>query len=331
MFRFRKIFTSFAAKFQPSMTQSANRQEHLDFLKAVFIVLMVAFHLVYFSQGYPYIKQIVYTFHMPAFLLISGYLSKSNKSPKAFATSIFWLTIPYLVMESGYVLMASILPINDHVENLNMALFLRKIFIDPLGPYWFLHTLIICKTICYAVSKIATRLSLLSRSIIIGIVFYLISRSGLMTLSYAFYFLAGFALSQSHVRFEDFFKASLWSLPALAILLSRESHLHCHKLSGVLIVYMVISLCLFIFPYLKGKCKESCLFIGRNSLAIYLFSPIFTICCKVLVPLLAFDPTRLIFLVLSLIICICGSLGIAKLLDSCKLSPFLFGRDHILG
>lgn len=94
MFRFRKIFTSFAAKFQPSMTQSANRQEHLDFLKAVFIVLMVAFHLVYFSQGYPYIKQIVYTFHMPAFLLISGYLSKSNKSPKAFATSIFWLTIP---------------------------------------------------------------------------------------------------------------------------------------------------------------------------------------------------------------------------------------------
>lgn len=331
MFRFRKIFTSFAAKFQPSMTQSANRQEHLDFLKAVFIVLMVAFHLVYFSQGYPYIKQIVYTFHMPAFLLISGYLSKSNKSPKAFATSIFWLTIPYLVMESGYVLMASILPINDHVEHLNMALFLRKIFIDPLGPYWFLHTLIICKTICYAVSKVATRLSLLSRSIIIGIIFYLISRSGLMTLSYAFYFLAGFALSQSRLRFEDFFKASLWSLPALAILLSRESHLHCHKLSGVLIVYMVISLCLFIFPYLKGKCKESCLFIGRNSLAIYLFSPIFTICCKVLVPLLAFDPTRLIFLVLSLIICICGSFGIAKLLDSCKLSPFLFGRDHILG
>ncbi|MBO5834641.1 MAG: acyltransferase family protein [Bacteroidales bacterium] len=313
------------------MTQSANRQEHLDFLKAVFIVLMVAFHLVYFSQGYPYIKQIVYTFHMPAFLLISGYLSKSNKSPKAFATSIFWLTIPYLVMESGYVLMASILPINDHVEHLNMALFLRKIFIDPLGPYWFLHTLIICKTICYAVSKVATRLSLLSRSIIIGIIFYLISRSGLMTLSYAFYFLAGFALSQSRLRFEDFFKASLWSLPALAILLSRESHLHCHKLSGVLIVYMVISLCLFIFPYLKGKCKESCLFIGRNSLAIYLFSPIFTICCKVLVPLLAFDPTRLIFLVLSLIICICGSFGIAKLLDSCKLSPFLFGRDHILG
>lgn len=268
---------------------------------------------------------------MPAFLLISGYLSKSNKSLKAFATSIFWLTIPYLVMESGYVLMASILPINDHVENLNMALFLRKIFIDPLGPYWFLHTLIICKTICYAVSKIATRLSLLSRSIIIGIIFYLISRSGLMTLSYAFYFLAGFVLSQSHVRFEDFFKASLWSLPALAILLSRESYLHCHKLSGVLIVYMVISLCLFVFPYLKGKCKESCLFIGRNSLAIYLFSPIFTICCKVLVPLLAFDPTRLIFLILSLIICICGSLGIAKLLDSCKLSPFLFGRDHILG
>lgn len=313
------------------MTAKPNRQEHLDFLKAVFIVLMVAFHLVYFSQGYPYIKQIVYTFHMPAFLLISGYLSHLNKSPKAFAKSIFWLTIPYLVMESGYVLMASILPINDHVENLDFALFLRKLCVDPLGPYWFLHTLIICKTICYAVSKIADRSSLLSRSIIIGIIFYLLARCGLMTLSYAYYFLAGFVLSQSTLRFEDCFKASLLSLPALVILLSRETYLHCHKLSGILIVYMVISLCLFIFPHLKGKCKESCLFIGRNSLAIYLFSPIFTICCKVLVPLLAFDPTRLIFLILSLIICICGSLGIAKLLDICKLSPFLFGRDQILG
>lgn len=30
-----------------------NRLEQLDFLKAVFIVLMVAFHLVYFSEGYP--------------------------------------------------------------------------------------------------------------------------------------------------------------------------------------------------------------------------------------------------------------------------------------
>lgn len=312
------------------MTQVANRQDHLDFLKAVFIVLMVAFHLVYFSQGYPYIKQFVYTFHMPGFLLISGYLSKSNKNLKAFGLSILWLLVPYLIMESGYVLMASFLPINDHVENLNASLFLRKLFIDPLGPYWFLHTLIICKVICYAVSTMAGRMSLLSRGIIIGILFWVLSRAGLMTLSYSFYFLAGFLISQSRLGFDDVFKASLWSLPALVILLSRASYLHCHKLSGVLIVYMVISLCLFIFPYLQGKCKESCLFIGRNSLAIYLFSPIFTICCKFLVPLLAFDPTRLIFLVLSLIICILGSFGIAKLLEISKLSRLMFGRDKII-
>ena len=215
-----------------------NRLEQLDFLKAVFIVLMVAFHLVYFSEGYPYIKQFVYTFHMPGFLLISGFLSKGNKSVKSFATSILWLFIPYLIMESGYVLMASFLPINDHVDGLSLSLFLKKLFIDPLGPYWFLHTLIICKVLSYTVTRLADKLTLLSRSIIIGILFWIISRAGLMTLSYSFYFLAGFVLSQSRLRFDELFKPSIWALPALAILLTRRQWLYCHKVSGILIVYL---------------------------------------------------------------------------------------------
>lgn len=307
-----------------------NRLEQLDFLKAVFIVLMVAFHLVYFSEGYPYIKQFVYTFHMPGFLLISGFLSKVNKSVKSFASSILWLFIPYLIMESGYVLMASFLPINDHVDGLSLSLFLKKLFINPLGPYWFLHTLIICKVLSYTVTRLADKLTLLSRSIIIGILFWLVSRAGLMTLSYSFYFLAGFVLSQSRLRFDELFKPSIWALPALAILLTRRQWLYCHKVSGILIVYFVISLCLFIFPYIKGKCKSACLYLGRNSLVIYLFSPIFTICCKFLIPLLAFDPTRLIFLVISLIVCIFGSFSIARILEICKVSRLMFGRDKII-
>ena len=41
------------------------RIEELDFLKGVFIILMITFHLVYIGDSYPYAKQIVYTFHMP--------------------------------------------------------------------------------------------------------------------------------------------------------------------------------------------------------------------------------------------------------------------------
>ena len=56
-----------------------HRIKELDYLKSILILLMVAFHLVYIGDKYPYIKQIVYTFHMPAFLIISGYLTNVQK------------------------------------------------------------------------------------------------------------------------------------------------------------------------------------------------------------------------------------------------------------
>ena len=44
------------------------RIDELDFLKGVFIILMITFHLVYIGDSYPYAKRVVYTFHMPGFL-----------------------------------------------------------------------------------------------------------------------------------------------------------------------------------------------------------------------------------------------------------------------
>lgn len=43
---------------------------------------MVVFHLAYIGDEYPYVKQVVYTFHMPAFLIISGYLANIRKEKK---------------------------------------------------------------------------------------------------------------------------------------------------------------------------------------------------------------------------------------------------------
>jgi hypothetical protein len=47
------------------------RIDEMDFLKAVFIILMITFHLTFIGNTYPYAKQLVYTFHVPAFLVIS--------------------------------------------------------------------------------------------------------------------------------------------------------------------------------------------------------------------------------------------------------------------
>lgn len=50
-------------------TKRQARILELDYLKCVFILLMVVFHLVYIGNRYPVAKAFVYTFHMPGFLI----------------------------------------------------------------------------------------------------------------------------------------------------------------------------------------------------------------------------------------------------------------------
>ena len=110
------------------------RIKELDYLKGVMIILVITFHLVYFEHLYPYAKQVVYTFHMPVFLLISGYLMNINKKWSTFLLTIVGLVIPYLVMESSYTVMASLLPINEHIDHLSAGVCFDKMLLHPLGP-----------------------------------------------------------------------------------------------------------------------------------------------------------------------------------------------------
>ena len=66
-----------------------SRVKEIDYLKCIFITLMIIFHLVYIGDKYPYAKQIVYTFHISAFLIISGYRPNNGRMPEAFSASFY--------------------------------------------------------------------------------------------------------------------------------------------------------------------------------------------------------------------------------------------------
>ena len=83
-------------------------------------------HLVYFEEKFPYAKAVILTFVMPVFLLISGYLANMNKPLTKLARHIKWLAVPYAIMESGYIIMASILPIREHISQTHTQHFCRK-------------------------------------------------------------------------------------------------------------------------------------------------------------------------------------------------------------
>lgn len=213
-----------------SQAAKPGRSEELDFLKGVLILLVISFHLVYFEQLHPYAKQVVYTFHMPGFLLISGYLMNVSKSVRAFLRTLLWLAVPYIVMESGYIVMCSVLPTGEHIDALTPTVFLDHLLLHPLGPYWYLHILILC--------------------------------GGLYYLAFNTPFNTGHRASNTTLRL-------------------------CIRL----------------------------LLMG--------------IICKQFVPYLQFDPSGLVFLLVSLASCIAGSLLIAWLMDITGISPYFFGRRGI--
>lgn len=143
-----------------------SRVKEIDYLKCIFITLMIIFHLVYIGDKYPYAKQIVYTFHMSAFLIISGYLTNNRKDARSFLRKFLWIFIPYACMEAVYTVMSHFLPVRESVDAITPAILLDKIFLHPMGPYWYLHTLILCSLIYYITFRYV-RLSVVSRLVVV--------------------------------------------------------------------------------------------------------------------------------------------------------------------
>lgn len=307
-----------------------HRIKELDYLKSILILLMVAFHLVYIGDKYPYIKQIVYTFHMPAFLIISGYLTNVQKDIRSFMKKLLWIFIPYLCMETGYVLMSHILPVRENVPEISSSILLHKIFIKPLGPYWYLHTLIICSLLYYLAFRY-TRMKIISQVIILGLGLFAVSYwGGIMVFANAIYFLAGVIIKQSKLPFIRIFQPSLLALVPMILLCCFPDNLNRGTLAGITITYLAIIISLYAHSYLSKGIRQCSYFIGRNTLVIFLFSPLFTILCKMFLSFLFFEPTGILFMIISVAITVSGCIVIAWSMDKLHFSRFFFGQDAIL-
>ncbi len=310
------------------------RLQSLDFLKCVFIILMVVFHLAAFADRYPGAKTFVYTFHMSGFLLLSGFLTRTDKLPRDFLRSLGRMAVPYVVMEVGYVLMSAVLPVRDPVTNLSPAFVLLKVFYAPLGPYWYLHTLMLCQLVAYGVMRLPGRLSAEWRMVAVFVAYYVLAL-GLPTFSFsdAAYFGFGALLAQKRVPFTLFFRASPWALLGVAVAAFLPALHDRGTAGGVLLNYLVICGLLYLYEAVSTRFPRlgrAGGFLGRNTLVVLLFSPIFTMASKALVGPLAFEPTGLLFMAVATGFTLLGSLGVAWMMDCLKVSRWFFGRQPIL-
>lgn len=314
------------------MSSAKNRIGEIDFVKCVLIVLMVAFHIVYIGDKYPRAKALEETFIMPVFFVLSGYMARTDKPVREQLRAMVWLFVPYAVMEVAYVLMASVLPIRDHVDVLTPAVLLDKVLLHPIGPYWFLHRLLECHIFYYIVFRFV-RGTDFTRFIVLGLLFYAGSLWPFVPSSVftALYFMAGAVVRRSGVAFLSVFRSSGLALLPLAVLVSYDENLYLSTSGGVLITYLVVCLLLFVYRYVRGRVLRGALFIGRNTLLVLLFSPMFTAAARLYQPLLTgIDPSGMVFMTVTVVIALAGCLAIGWVMDRLNVSRLMFGRHRVL-
>ena len=307
-----------------------SRIQQLDFLKCICILLMVMFHLVFIGEKFPYAKQVVYTFHMPVFLLLSGYLVHTQRPARRFFRSQFWIFVPYLSLELPYVILSGMMGVRGGDTDLSVQNLLYRVFVNPLGPYWYLHTLLICNISLWCVQNFLQRLEWFPRLCVFALLLVvLVFGLGIVADNVLYYFF-GVVMGMVGLNFMQVFHSSFISLLLGALLCSFPANLHYASLGGLAITYFAINFMLWVYDHCGSLCLRPALFLGRNTLTILLFSPIFTMLVKPLVPILSFDPTGLLFLVIATSIAVLGSLSIAWVMDRLKLSRWFCGRPTLL-
>lgn len=132
------------------------------------------------------------------------------------------------------------------------------------------------------------------------------------------------------------FRPTLLAFPLWAYLLYRKDWYEWGSLAVLFSCWCCIASLLWIHDMghrvnFKGahKIKYTLLYIGRNTLPIYLFHPIFTIAAKYYHTFFTWDKSEVAFSVFTILIAVVGSLTIAKAMGKTK-TAYLFGKGKLL-
>ncbi len=129
----------------------------IDVIRTICIIAIIIGHSTIDSS----LKKIIFSFHMMAFIFISGYLYKSNTDSlfKRLFKEIKRLIIPTIIFSAFYI-------VNNHygymqeIKNLIFSMsYSKKIFNDyaSIGPYYFVLLLFIVKIFYIVIDKLTSK------------------------------------------------------------------------------------------------------------------------------------------------------------------------------
>lgn len=300
----------------------------IDFIRCVLIAIVIMVHIVHFGNLYPLLKSALFTFFMPAFLLITGYLVNIEKTLAEFAKYIARIFVPYALMVTTFSLLSLYLPVRDGLEELSLQALTDKIFISSVGPYWFLYDMIVYGIAYYAVFTLCRRLSLQSRLSLFAIAIYLLSYLlPLPGYGDATLYFIGVVLRQNRIEFQKAFRPTPFAILPFLLLLCQQSL--WSKWLCIVLPFFFFSFLSWCYCNLPSSWKTITGYVGRNTLPIYLFHPLFTLVSKFYLVWFNFDETGICHTLFTVVLSVLGCLCIAMLFDKCHISH-IFATKRLL-
>ncbi len=308
------------------------RNDDINYTRTILILLVILVHIVPFTTSHPQLKAAILSFMMPAFLLITGYLVNIRKNVRQFCVYYLGILVPYVVMTVAYSVVSYFMPVRDGIHELSVSVILDKVLVTSIGPYWFLHSMLICGLLYYVCFAIPLRREYkIERLLAFGISLLLISMfTPLQSLKISSFYFIGVLLRQTDCDFDKVFYKSPLSLIPFCILVSNKVFYDWGLITVIGMVYCFISFSSWIYGYIKDKkINKYVIIIGMNTFPIYIFHPVFTMAAKFYKPWLAFDASGWLLAIVTIIIAISGSFLMAWILDKTK-TCYLLGKESIL-
>ena len=143
------------------MIQATNRNTTIDILKGIAIILVIYAHCIQFGSGSDYLEnqsffdneifKFIYSFHMPLFMLISGYLFYFSIQKHSYEhnlkTRFKGLFVPIIIWQTIWILL-----LDCHNPNNHHVLF---VFNSYLNTLWFITSVFFNSLIVLLCNKYA--------------------------------------------------------------------------------------------------------------------------------------------------------------------------------
>tara|TARA_R110002167_G_scaffold9697_1_gene44909 strand:+ start:15551 stop:16543 length:993 start_codon:yes stop_codon:yes gene_type:complete len=310
-----------------------------DFIKGLCIILMVYGHITQIgtmANYQNYVSKVIYTFHMPLFLIISGYFFHISTKVKIQVSKILKkIALPYVIFITLYLIGLTLVSHLDIPTNstppTDILSFVAKIFIFSAGSYWFLHSLILISLSILLINYLIKDKNSLIFYVFVILLMVILERYELVKIRTSTYFLLGYVIKQLTNKNVEISQRYVLLLIPISISLYFSKEVFYFSILEVLNCFIIFSILWYIgkkFKYLKVNKFIS--YIGQNTLIILLTHSLFIIMGKVFChTFLKIDPSGISYSLIITATTITLSLISSIIMDKLSISKYLFSVDKI--